>query len=313
MSKIKNLFRNNSTLYFLFFRILFLLKYEIPARLLGDRYFVVKKYFKRFGFIPNLESPVRLTEKMQVLKLQDHNDVYTLYADKYRVRDFIGANFGEDILIPLVYDTANWYDLQPENLPNIPCVVKANTGCGTYQIIKDMSSVNWNQLRGKARVWVANNHYYKSQEWQYKNIIPHYIVEQLLQPKNGMFPNDYKLFYVGGELQFIHVSVNGDRTNRYKIEYDPEWKPLNFSWEKRITSGDYHRGKEVPCPATFERMKTIGAAIAKDMPQVRVDFYDVDGKLYFGEITMCHGSGMNIFIPDEYDIYFGNKLLMPII
>ncbi|MBE6247739.1 MAG: hypothetical protein E7106_00595 [Prevotella sp.] len=311
MKVTRNLLKNSSTLYYLYFRVNFLLKYEIPARIMGDRFYVVKKYTKRFGFAPNLKAPIRLTEKMQVLKLKDHNDVYTLYADKYRVREFIGATFGEDILIPLVYDTANWRNLRPENLPNTPCVIKANTGCGTYQIIKDMSKVNWNLLRGKARVWVTNNHYYKSQEWQYKNIKPHYIVEQLLQPKDGFFPNDYKLFYVGGELQFIHVSVNGDRTNRYKIEYDPEWKPLNFSWEKRITSGEYHRGKEVPRPETFERMKEIGSVIAKDMPQVRVDFYDVDGKLYFGEITMCHGSGMNIFIPDEYDIYFGAKLTLP--
>ncbi len=311
MNKIKLLFKNNSTLYYLYFRISFLLQYELPAKLLGDRHFVIKKYTKRFGFAPNLTNPSRLTEKMQVLKLKDHNDLYTLYADKYRVRNFIGTNFGTDILIPLAFDTDNWHDLIPDNLPDYPCVVKANTGCGTYEIIKDKSKVNFEQLRGKARRWAGNNHYYKSQEWQYKNIKPHYIVEQLLQPKDGMFPNDYKLFYVGGELQFIHVSVNGDRTCRYKIEYGPEWNPLNFSWEKRITSGDYHRGMEVPCPETFERMKTIGAAIAKEMPQVRVDFYDVDGKLYFGEITMCHGSGMNIFIPDEYDTYFGDKLTLP--
>ena len=311
MRKIKEFIKNHSTLYFFYFRILFWVKYELPMRILPDKFFVKKKYTKRFGFAPNLKTPTRLTEKMQVLKLKDHNDKYTLYADKYRVRKFIADNFGLDILIPLVFQTDDWREIKLENLPDTPCVVKANTGCGTYSIIKDKAKVNWEELRGMARLWVANNHYYKSQEWQYKNIPPYYIVERLLEPKNGLFPNDYKLFYIAGELQFIHVSVNGDRTTRYKIEYDPEWKPLNFSWEKRITSGEYHREKEVECPATFERMKEIGAAIAKDMPQVRVDFYDVDGKLFFGEITMCHGSGMNIFIPDEYDTYFGAKLTLP--
>ena len=311
MNKVKQFVRNHSTLIYLYFRIHFLIKYEIPMHLLSDRYFVNKKYKKRFGFSPNLKNPTRLTEKMQVLKLKDHKDIYTVYADKLRVRDYIGKNFGEDILIPLAFQTEDWRDIKPENLPDYPCVLKANTGCGTYEIIKDKEKVCWPKLRGMARVWVANNHYYKSQEWQYKNIPPCYIVEKLLIPKDGMFPNDYKLFYIDGELQFVHVSVNGDRTRRYKIEYDPEWRPLNFSWERRITTGDYHREKEVPCPASFERMKEIGSEIAKTMPQVRVDFYDVDGALYFGEITMCHGSGMNIFIPEKYDFEFGAKLKLP--
>lgn len=311
MGYIKSVIKSNKTLFYIFFRLRFLIKYEVPMRLLPDSFFVKRRYKKRFGFYPNLKCPTRLTEKMQVLKLHDHRDIYTLYADKYRVRNYIADNFGEEYLIPLLFHTDTIDDINPQNLPNEPFVLKANTGCGTYQIIHDKSCINWPMLLAWCKLWVKNNHYYYCQEWQYKNIKPCYIVEKLLKTKAGLPPNDYKLFYIAGELKFVHVSVNSDINSKYKIEYDPDWRPLPFSWERKRTTGVFERGAEIPRPASFDKMKEIGSAIAKTMPQVRVDFYDIDGKLYFGEITMCHGSGINVFIPDKYDVYFGNMLELP--
>ena len=308
MRKIIDGLKENAWIYYWCIRIPFLFKYEIPGRLLPDSYFVKKKFKEKFGFDLNLKNPKRLTEKMQYLKLNDRKDVYTMYADKWQVREFLSSRYGEEYLVPILFHTERISGITPENINTFPCVIKASTGCGTYKMLFDGEDINWPKLRALAKTWIKNNHYWKSQEWQYKNTPQHFLVEKLMTSKDGSLPNDYKLFYIEGKLMFVHVGVNNDPNGKYKIEYDANWKPLPFSWERRKTSGAYQRGKEIPKPASFDKMKEIGDDIAKMFHQVRVDFYDVDGKLYYGEITLCHGSGLNKFIPDEYDEMFGKEL-----
>lgn len=294
--------------YYLYQRIEFILKYKIRYAFLGknaDEKIILMRYKEKFGIYPDLHNPKKMTEKMQWLKLYDRKEYYSLCADKYRVRDIV-AKYGQDILIPLLFHTEDWRELNPSNITEFPCIVKANNGCGTYKILWSRESVDWKKLRYEARLWIKNNHYYKSQEYQYKNIKSCYVVEKLLL-SNGEIPEDYKLHFINGELIFIHCGVKG-RGKNYKLTYDREWRPLNFAWY-RINSGEtYERGEEITKPKSLERMISIGTDIAKDFPYVRVDFYDIDGQLYFGEITLCHGSGLNKFIPSEYDNAFGEKL-----
>ena len=284
-------------------------RYELPGKIFGNKYDIAeikRKYKKIFGKKINLDNPQTLNEKLLWLMLNDREDIHTIVADKYRAREY-WKQFGEDGLIPLLYMTYNWRDIKPENMPNEPCIVKFNSGSGSYEIIRDKNMVDYKKLRKKCRIWMALNFYYCSQEWQYKNIKHCIIIEKLLLDKNGHIPNDYKLHYINGELQFVYCSIDREGEN-YRSIYSPDWKRIDMEW---VASRDHKGGlygKDILPPPTFERMKEIAGEIAKKYKYVRVDFYDLDGKLYYGEITLHHGGGLDTFEPKEWDLVYGKKL-----
>ena len=270
-----------------------------------DIYLTQKKYRLIFGEALNLKNPKTLNEKIQWLKINDHKPFYTVCADKLAVREF-WKGFGEERLVPLFFYTYNWEEITYDKLPDIPCIVKSNTGCGCYEIIRDKNKIDIDKLQQKCRRWLVGNYYYRSQEWQYKNIKPCIIVERLLLDKNGHIPNDYKLHFINGELQFVYCSIDREGKN-YRSIYSPSWKRMNMEWVGR----NDHKGMigdDIPCPETFKDMVAIGTQVAQRFKYVRVDFYDVDGKLYYGEITLHHGSGYDTFEPKEWDLYYGKKL-----
>lgn len=286
-------------------RVFYEVKVFFKFRIYSDRTILLSKYKKIFGYSLNLSSPRTLNEKLQWLKLNDRKDFYTICADKYAVRDFLGEKFGTEYLVPLIYHTNDWRNITPEHISQYPCIVKANHTSGDYVILRNKDDVNWKQLRLKCKWWLKKDYYIVSQEWQYKNIERQIVVEELLQTENGRIPNDYKLHYINGELQFVYVSIDREGVNKRNI-YDANWQPLNFSWvEKGVNNV---RGREIEPPATFDVMKRIASKVAENFKYVRVDFYDVDGRLYFGEITLHHGSGFDVFSPVEYDLKYGELL-----
>ena len=147
----------------------------------------------------------------------------------------------------------------------------------------------------------------ESLEWQYKNIKRQIVVEELLQTKEGKIPNDYKLHYFNGELKFVYVSVDREGENCRNI-YDANWNPLYFDWSGTNKNAKSRRGGEINSPKSFDDMKKFGEIISANFPYVRIDYYDVNGKLYFGEITLHHGGGFDVFVPEEYDLKYGIML-----
>ncbi len=276
----------------------------------GDAATTIRKYKKVYGKSFDLNSPQTLNEKILWLKLNDHRAEMTICADKYTVREYLEKRFGKDLLIPLLYVTDDWRNLTFEKIPDTACIIKASHSQGDMLIVKDKSEVDVKKLRFMARTWMKRNLYDETQEWQYKHCKPRIIIEKLLQCKNGYIPNDYKLHYINGELAFVYCTVGRETVNKRNI-YDVDWNPLYFSWVEPYKDSSTIRGEEIEAPVSFEEMKRIGSEIAKDYPYVRVDFYDVDGKLYFGEITFHHGSGFDVFKPAKYDLLFGEKLQLP--
>lgn len=302
MGKIK---KNNYYLEMIkyhFFKIIF--------TLLGDKNVQKIKYRIIFGRKLDFNNPDTLNAKIHWLKLNCREDFHTVVADKYAARKWLADRFGDQYLVPLLYYTDNYRTVRPENIPHEPCVIKSNNGCGSYHIIRDFSTLtdeDWDNIRNDCRIWMAKNHYYRGQEWQYKNMKPLIIVEKLLLTKDGKIPNDYKLNFFNGKLEFVYCSVDREGGD-YRNLYDANWKPLNFFWVGKRKLRPDLRGPEIDPPATFEKMKEIGSEIAKLFKYVRVDFYDVDGVLYYGEITLHHGSGADQFFPDKYDFIYGSKL-----
>jgi hypothetical protein len=266
-----------------------------------------KRFLNMQGYELNLDNPKSLNEKLQWLKLYDRRPIYTTFADKYAVREWVKENLGEDVLIPLLYKTKNPDDLRPENLPNEPFILKANHDSGSFVIVRDKNKMDWEKIRTDFKWWLSRNYYWIDREWQYKEIEPCIIAEKLLVDKNGKIPNDYKVHCINGEIQFIYVAVDREGKNKRNI-YDKDWKPLPFSWANKFKDTSKLRGDEIDPPASLQRMLEISLEVARLFAYVRVDFYDVDGQLYFGEITQCHGGGFDQMRPIEWDYKFGEML-----
>lgn len=282
---------------------------HINTALHSDKKIIEKMYRSSFGREINWTNPITLNEKMSWLKLYEHDPFHTIAADKYEVRKYIAETFGEEYLIPLLYQTEDYHDIIPENIPNVDCIMKTNHGCGGHQIFRGNMKykIDYELLREKFRHNLAVNYYGLTREWQYKNIKPRIIIEKLLETKEGKIPNDYKLHFINGEFQFIYISYDREGVNDRCI-YDRNWNRLPFMWVGKQSYRPSLNTTDVPKPSTFEKMIEFGSIVAKRFKLVRVDFYDVDGKLYFGEITLHHGSGGDTFFPEEYDTIYGNKL-----
>jgi hypothetical protein len=309
MSTISNLFKYN----ILFFPV-FLIAKDVKLWFMNKRFSdeqYLKRMFKKYqGYDLDLENPRTLNEKLQWLKIHDRKNFQIMFADKYAARDYIRNTFGEEYLIPLVFQTNDFRDITSQNLPEFPFVIKTNHGFGNSIIVRDKSKVDWRKLRMDYRRWLLNNYYYFEREWQYKNIKPLIIAEKMLICKSGKVPNDYKLNFIEGNLEFIYVSVDREGANKRNI-YDKHWQPVQFTWARKGKDISKLRGDEVEPPLTLSKMIEFGSKIAKLYKYARVDFYDVDGKLYFGEITQCHGGGFDQMLPFEYDVKYGEKISLP--
>lgn len=272
---------------------------------------IIRRRFRRiFGREIDLKHPQTLNEKIQWLKLNERHDYYPICADKYAMKQWVTDLLRTDQYnVPVIYHTPNWRDISAETITHFPCIVKPNHSSHDFIILRSKEDVNWSQLRRRCRFWLKRNYYLESQEWQYRDIPRQIVVEPLLETKEGKIPNDYKLNYFNGMLEFVYVSYDREGINA-RCVFDESWKVIPFYW------GNLNQKEYVPCPvnipepASFEKMKEIGMKIAKYFKYVRVDFYDVDGTLYVGEITLHHGGGFDKFRPDEYDTIYGEKLVL---
>lgn len=272
-----------------------------------ERWAIEQLWFSHMGYKINLDSPRTLNEKLQWLKLHDHNPLYTTLVDKYTVKAWFAENFGNEYIIPTIALYKSSDDIVLEDLPQ-KFVLKCNHDSGSVILCDDKNKFDLEDAKKRLAKALENDWYLAGREWCYKNIKNRYImVEPYLTDSNGKIPNDYKLHFINGKLAFIYVSYDRKGVND-RCVYDEKWNRLPFAWVLKSSYRENMNTSDVPCPKTLSKMVELGNKIASIFKYVRVDFYDVDGKLYFGEITLYHGSGYDTFFPKEYDEYFGNML-----
>lgn len=280
-------------------RAVFALTRQLPTILLGEEALERRNFRIALGYKPDFDHPTTLNEKMCWLKLHDHRDFCTMVADKYRVRDYIRENFGDEHLVPLVTKLDSWRDVRREVFPDYPSIIKCNSGSNTWQIVRDPDTVDYEQLRKDCRVWMNFNHYYNTGEWQYKNIKPCLLIEKLLMMDDGKIPSDVKLHFFNGKCAFIYKVIDREGDSQRAL-FSPEWELLPYQF---VSNGKY---KPITKPIHEERpqcldeMIEMGTKIAENFKYVRVDFYDMGDKFYFSEITLYHGAGHSAFHPEEY-------------
>ena len=267
---------------------------------ISDEEYIKNSFKKKLGYTLNLDVPNTFNEKIQWLKLHDRTPLHTICANKYKVREHIAKTIGSQYLIPLLYETSDANTLTKENLPEAPFVLKSNHDSGNVIIVKDKESINWKYVQRRFTQVLKSNYYYPGREWQYKDIEPLVIVEEMLLDKNNKIPNDYKLHCFNGKLLF--TQIDSDRFENHKRNlYD-------INWELMPCLLIYENDELIEKPNTMDKMQELAEVLAKDFDYVRVDFYTVEGKIYFGEITFHPESGFGKFSSKECDEKLGSLL-----
>lgn len=278
----------------------FFMIYETVLKYMPDELHIKLKFKKHLGYKLDLKNPKTLNEKINWLKLYDRTELHTKAADKYAVREYIEKKIGSQYLVPLLFHTKKPKEIIPNNLPDIPFIIKANHNSSGGIIVKDKTKVNWKKIRIQLKKLLRENYFYSSREWQYKNIEPRIVVEKLLTDKSNNIPDDYKFHCFNGKVEFIQLDLERHIDHKRNL-YDSEWKFIPCEWK-------YKNGKQLEKPESFEKMRELAEIIAKDFIYVRVDFYSLNDVIYFGELTFHSESGLGQFNPDSYDALFGSKL-----
>jgi len=245
----------------------------------------------------------KFNEKTQWLKLYERTPLHTLCADKYAVREYIKAVVGEQYLVPLLFYTENVDDLTPENLPDIPFIIKTTHDSSGSVIVTNKKEVDWQAIRKKMKKKLAFNFYYRSREWQYKHIKPAIVVEKLLEDNHGEVP-EFSMHCFNGKVKLIRVYVDKDGA---AIFYDLDWNVQPTFWLPKKKKP--HR--EIERPKSIDKMIEIAERFASPFSYVRVDFYDIDGKIYCGEITFHHIAGFQPFKDEALNVKLGEMIRLP--
>lgn len=273
---------------------------------LSDAEYICKNFKQVLGVYPDLENPKTFNEKLQWLKLHDRKQEYVQMVDKYEAKEYVARNIGKEYIIPTlgVWDTFDEIDFS--KLPN-QFVLKVTHDSGGLVICKDKKKLNVNRARKKIERSLKVNYYLRcGREWPYKDVPRRIIAEEYMVDESGTELKDYKFFCFDGEPQFVLVvSGRGGKVKRYI--YDKEWKriPVALHDETVLSPG------EIEKPANYDEMLFLARKLSKGMVHLRVDFYAINGKTYFGELTFYHMSGMERFYPKEYDYKFGEFIKLP--
>lgn len=262
---------------------------------------LVDWYYQRTGESLNLDNPQTYNEKIQWLKLNDNTELKTRLADKYLVREWVTEKIGEEYLIPLLGGWDRFDEISFDKLPK-QFVLKTNHGSGWNLIIKDKDQMDFQQVKSKLDLWMKKNFAFYGLELHYAQIPRKIIAEEYLQELDQVY--DYKFMCFNGEVKFIWVDT--DRfTGHKRTLYTPEWKKMNS--RIHYDSADY----DISRPKNFEKMMEIASVLSEGFVHVRVDLYNVNGKIYFGEMTFTSGSGTENIEPKEFALEMGTWITLP--
>lgn len=255
------------------------------------------------GYVPNIDSPQTFSEKIQWLKLYERNPLMTLCADKLLVREYVEKTIGNQYLIPLIgsWDSADQIDFS--QLPQ-RFTLKVNWGSGYNIICKNKNELDMNETITQLRKWMQphNNHFYNSYEWCYKDIKPAIVGEEFIEQADEQLL-DYKVLCFHGEPKFIWVDIDRFGFHRRNF-FTVNWERIDDFQLKYPKDLNIH----IPRPKNLARMVSLARELCKPFKHVRVDFYNQNGKILFGELTFYSGSGMERFTPASLDYKLGEMI-----
>ena len=276
---------------------------------LPDKTYLKVFYRLKFDKKLDLKNPKTFNEKLQWLKLNDRNNDYTNMVDKYSVKEYVANLIGGEYIVHTLGVWNNFdeidFDLLPEQF-----VLKCTHDSGGLVICRDKSQFDKQLAKIKIEKSLKVNYYWQSREWPYKYVKPQIIAEQYIQDsadnsEEGL--TDYKFFCFDGEPKAMFIATDrAKRDTETKFDFfDMEFNHLPF------TNGHPNSDKPINKPEQFELMIELAKKLSDGLPHVRVDFYESEGNIYFGELTFFHWGGFVKFDPPEWDDIFGSWLNLP--
>ena len=264
------------------------------------------RFKKRVGYKMDWKNPVTFNQKIQWLKVYNKNQEYTKMVDKVDAKIYVASKIGEEYIVPTLGVYEKFDDINFDALPN-RFVIKCTHDSGGLVIVKDKALLDRASAKKKIEKALKANTYTVDREWPYKNVKPRIIVEQFLEDSKTNELRDYKFFCFNGEVKALFIA-----TDRYKDGEETKFDFFDENFNHLPFTNGHENAKILPeKPQNFELMKELSKALSQGIPHVRVDFYEVDGKVYFGELTFSHWSGMTPFEPIEWDYKFGEWIKLP--
>ena len=274
------------------------------ANFLSDENYLKVLFYHRLGYKLNLNNPKTFNEKLQWLKLNDQHEEYSKMVDKIEAKKYVASIIGEKYIIPTVGVWNSVEEIEWNLLPN-QFVIKSSDDSGGVIICKDKTTFDIEKARKKLQR--KNNYYKYNKEYPYRNLKHRIIAEKYLEDESKYELKDYKIFCFNGEPRVLFVAT--DRLNKgeeTKFDFfDTDWNHLPF------TNGHPNNPNPIEKPRNFNEMLDIARKLSVGIPQVRIDLYNCDGNIYFGEITFFHWSGTTAFKPKEWDYKLGNMINLP--
>lgn len=262
------------------------------------------RYYSVFHHFFSTRNPKRLNEKIQWLKLYDRRPEYTTMVDKSLVRDYVKSRSSKVSLFPIfgVYDSFD--DIDFSSLPD-QFVIKCTHDSGSLVICKDKKTFNFDNAKKEINRCLRFNYYLAGREWAYKNVKPRIIVEKYIETLDGL--KDYKIFTFRGKAKFLFVA-----TERNIPGVDVKFDFFDLNFKHLPLKNGHENAKNVPeKPKCFAKMIEIAEEIAsEEYPMQRIDLYDVNDEVFFGEITLYHFDGLTPFVPDEWDFKLGEYCIL---
>ena len=301
IDKIKKIFSTSGLHCFVYYSIrLMRLDSYLP-----DGIFLKLKYRCYTGRKLNLRKPCLYTEKLQWLKLYDHNPLYTQLVDKYEVKKFIRNKLGDNYIIPTLGVWDRFDDIDFDRLPN-QFVLKCTHDSGGIVICKDKSNFNIPQAKVKLEESLKRDFYKSGREWPYKNVPRRIIAEKYMEDDETHELRDYKFFCFNGKPEVVFVA--SERQNE-KAETKFDFFDMGYN-HLDIRSGHPNAVLPPSKPSCFNEMKKLAEELSVGFSHVRIDFYQVNGAVYFGEFTLYHHSGFVLFEPENWNRYFGDLIIL---
>jgi hypothetical protein len=266
----------------------------------GELSVVRRHFFATHGYEPNLDNPQTFGEKLAWIKCNVRDPMMTTCADKYAVRQHVASTIGEKYLMPLLRIYEDPKKIQFEELP-VPFVLKVNHGSGANVFCLNKDDFRPRKAIAALEHYLSINAYYYGCEWAYKDIPPKVICEKVLLDEENKRPKDYKIFCFNSKPLLIQVDV--DRfTDHRRDFYDDEWRLVPVTLK-------YPRARElVAPPANLDCMLQLARQLSAPFDFARVDFYEIAGRVYFGEITFYPEGGCCAFSPIQYEIEYGRRI-----
>lgn len=275
------------------------------ANFLSDENYLKVLFYHCLGYKLNLNNPQTFNEKLQWLKLNDHHEEYSTMVDKIEAKKYVASIIGEKYIIPTLGIWDNVNEIEWDSLPN-QFVIKSSDDSGGVIVCKDKTTLDIEKARKKLQR--KNNYFKYNKEYPYRNLKHRIIAEEYLEDESKYELKDYKIFCFNGEPRLLFVATDrlkkGEET---KFDFfDLEWNHLPF------TNGHPNNPNPIKKPTNFDEMLCIARKLSVGIPQVRIDLYNCNGKIYFGEITFFHWGGTMAFKPKEWDYKLGEMIHLPI-